>query len=371
MTLFVVLAETRAGGPRLGRLHTAHGPVDTPAFMPVGTNATVRALTPEDVAETGAQMILANAFHLYLRPGVEPIERAGGLHAFMAWSGPILTDSGGYQVFSLARMRQVDDDGVTFRSPIDGSTHRFTPELVVEIQRRLGADILMPLDHLLGYSHAPGEDRAALERTLRWAERARAHHARSGTGVLFGIVQGGFAPALRVEAARRTAALDFPGYAIGGLSVGEPASLMYELLDAVVAELPPQRPRYLMGVGSVPGLLEGIGRGVDLFDCALPTRVARTGVVFTAAGRLNLRNAAYRADLAPLDPECPCRVCARTTRAYLRHLFAADEMLGPRLATYHNVFFLQRLVRQARAAIAAGTYQRWQAEVLARYRSAW
>ncbi|MDR7481746.1 MAG: tRNA guanosine(34) transglycosylase Tgt [Armatimonadota bacterium] len=371
MTVFEVLCEARAGGPRLGRLHTAHGPVDTPAFMPVGTNATVRALTPEEVAETGAQMILANAFHLYLRPGPELIERAGGLHAFMAWPGPIMTDSGGYQVFSLAKMRHVDDDGVTFRSPVDGSTHRFTPERVVEIQRRLGADILMPLDHLLGYPHAPGEDRAAMERTLRWAERARAYHARDGGGALFGIVQGGFAPALRAEAARRTAALDFPGYAIGGLSVGEPAALMYELLEIVVAELPLGRPRYLMGVGGVPGLLEGIGRGVDLFDCALPTRVARTGVVFTSTGRLNLRNAAYRTDLTPPDPGCPCRVCARTTRAYLRHLFTADEMLGPRLATYHNLFFLERLVQQARAAIAAGAYERWRAEVLARYRDAW
>jgi len=367
--VFEVLHEPRPGGPRTGRLHTAHGPVETPAFMPVGTNGTVKALTPEEVAEVGAQMILANAFHLYLRPGVPVIERAGGLHAFMGWQGPILTDSGGYQVFSLARMRRVDDDGVTFQSPIDGSTHRFTPELVVEIQQRLGADVLMPLDHLVGYPAPPGEDRAALERTLRWAERSRARHA--GTGLLFGIVQGAFSPTLRVEAARRLAALDFPGYAIGGLSVGEPAGLMYELLEATVAALPAARPRYLMGVGSVPALLEGIARGVDLFDCALPTRVARTGVLFTASGRLNLRNAAFRTDLAPPDPECPCRVCARTTRAYLRHLFAADEMLGPRLATYHNVFFLQRLVQQARAAIAAGTYPSWQAAVLARYRSAW
>jgi queuine tRNA-ribosyltransferase len=360
-----------AGGARLGRLRVAHGPVDTPAFMPVGTNATVKAMTPEEVAETGAQMILANAFHLYLRPGAEIIARAGGLHAFMGWPGPILTDSGGYQIFSLATMRTLHEDAVTFRSPVDGSLQRFTPEGVVDFQRLLGSDVMMPLDVLLGYPHEAGEARAALEQTLRWAARAREHHQRRGGGALFGIVQGGFDPALRVEAARRTAAMDFPGFAIGGLSVGEPPELTRRLLEAVVAELPADRPRYLMGVGSPPGLLEGIARGVDLFDCALPTRVARTGAIFTAAGRINIRNAAFRDDLRPLDPECSCRVCARTTRAYLRHLFAADEMLGPRLATYHNLAFVGRLAREARAAIADGRYRAWMAQTLSAYTTPW
>ncbi|MDR7537677.1 MAG: tRNA guanosine(34) transglycosylase Tgt [Armatimonadota bacterium] len=368
---FDVLAADQQTRARLGRLSLARGIVETPAFMPVGTNATVRALTPDEVRETGAQMILANAFHLYLRPGVEIIETAGGLHGFMGWSGPILTDSGGFQVFSLATMRQLDDDGVTFRSPIDGTVHRFTPEGVVDIQRRLGADVLMPLDVCLGYPHEAQEARSALERTLHWAARARAHHDRMGLGVLFGIVQGGLDTDLRREAARRTVALGFPGYAIGGLSVGEAPELTYEMLDAVVPELPQASPRYLMGVGSIPGILHGIARGIDLFDCVLPTRVARTGTIFTAAGRLNIRNGRYRADLSPPDPSCTCRVCTTTTRAYLRHLFHADEMLGPRLATYHNLAFVGRMVKEARAALRAGRYAAWMRDVLAAYTTAW
>lgn len=360
-------------GARLGRLRVAHGIVDTPAFMPVGTNATVKAMTPEEVAATGAQMILANAFHLYLRPGAEVIERAGGLHAFMGWSGPILTDSGGYQVFSLATMRTLQEDAVTFQSPVDGTMHRFTPEGVIDFQRVLGSDVLMPLDVLLGYPHEPADARAAMEQTLRWAARARDHHQRGGGGggALFGIVQGGFDPALRAEAARRTAALDFPGYGIGGLSVGEPREVMHRLLEVVTGELPADRPRYLMGVGSPPSLLEGIARGVDLFDCALPTRVARTGAIFTAGGRINIRNAAFRDDLRPPDPACSCRVCGGTTRAYLRHLFAADEMLGPRLATYHNLAFMGRLAREARQAIADGRYREWMGRVLDQYATPW
>ncbi|MDR7483934.1 MAG: tRNA guanosine(34) transglycosylase Tgt [Armatimonadota bacterium] len=368
---FELLHQAPRGRARLGRLHTARGVVDTPAFMPVGTNATVKALLPEEVAATGAQMILANAFHLYLRPGVEVIAASGGLHAFMGWSGPILTDSGGYQVFSLAPMRQIDEDGVTFRSPFDGSVHRFTPERIIEIQQELGADIVMPLDVCLGYPHEPAQAREALERTLAWAERARAHHARVGGGTLFGIIQGGAEETLRVEAARRTAALGFPGFALGGLSVGEPPEVSRALIEVVVDELPPERPRYLMGVGAPPAVLEGIARGIDLFDCALPTRVARTGVLLTRAGRLNLRNARYRADRSPPDPACGCRVCATTTRAYLRHLFHADEMLGPRLATYHNLWFMGRLLAEARAAIGADRYAAWMAEVLDAYATPW
>lgn len=339
--------------------------------MPVGTNATVKALTPEEVAESGAQMILCNAFHLYLRPGQEIVAAAGGLHSFMGWPGPILTDSGGYQVFSLAAMRTVDDGGVTFRSPFDGSVHRFTPESVVDLQRALDADIQMPLDVCLGYPHERAQAREALEQTLRWAVRAREHHARAGSGLLFGIVQGGLDADLRAEAARRTAALDFAGYAVGGLSVGEPHQLTYALLAPVIAELPPERPRYLMGVGEPRSLLEGIARGIDLFDCALPTRVARTGTIFTSTGRLNVRNARYRDDMAPPDPACTCRVCARTTRAYLRHLFKADEMLGPRLATYHNLFFVGRLLEGARAALDDGRYGAWMEDILSAYATAW
>ncbi len=368
--MFEVL-RSDPSGPRRGRLHTTRGTVETPAFMPVGTNATVKALTPDEVAESGTQMILCNAFHLYLRPGAEVVARAGGLHAFMGWPGPILTDSGGYQVFSLAAMRTVDDGGVTFRSPFDGSVHRFTPESVVDLQRALDADVQMPLDVCLGYPHEPAQAREALEQTLRWAARAQEHHARAGSGLLFGIVQGGLDPDLRAEAASRTAALDFAGYAVGGLSVGEPRGMTYALLERIVTNLPPDRPRYLMGVGEPRSLLEGIARGVDLFDCALPTRVARTGTVFTASGRLNIRNAAYRDDLRPPDPGCPCRVCARITRAYLRHLFKADEMLGPRLATYHNVFFVGRLIQQARAALDEGRYGPWMAEVLGAYATTW
>jgi queuine tRNA-ribosyltransferase len=360
--------ETRA---RLGRLRLSRGDVDTPAFMPVGTNATVRSLAPDEIEDAGTQMILANAFHLYLRPGTDIIVKAGGLHAFMGWHRPILTDSGGFQVFSLSGMRTVDDGGVTFRSPIDGSLHRFTPEDVVDIQAALGSDIVMPLDVCLGYPHEPREAREALEQTLRWAARAQAQHARTGLGVLFGIVQGGLDPDLRREAAGRTAALGFPGCAIGGLSVGEDHPLTSELLDAVVPLLSPDAPRYLMGVGSPPAVLRGIAQGIDLFDCVLPTRVARTGTIFTAAGRINIRNARYRADFSPPDPDCVCRVCAHTTRAYLRHLFHADEMLGPRLATFHNVAFMGRLLADAREAIRGGRYTAWMKEVLRAYTTAW
>jgi queuine tRNA-ribosyltransferase len=368
---FEVLATDLDGRARLGRLHTERGVVDTPAFMPVGTNATVKALTTDEVAATGAQMILANAFHLYLRPGTATIERAGGLHRFMNWSGPILTDSGGFQVFSLATRRSVDDDGVDFRAPFDGAAHRFTPEGVVEIQRALGSDVTMPLDVCIAYPATAEDARAALERTIVWAERARSRHAAIGTGAIFGIVQGGFERALRAEAARRMRAMDFPGYAIGGLSVGEPHDLMETLLEATTPELPEERPRYLMGVGSPPAIIAGIARGVDLFDCALPTRVARTGTILTSSGRVNVRNAKYRDDLSPPDAACECRVCATTTRAYLRHLFHADEMLGPRLATYHNLHFVGRLVAAARAAVRERRYAAWSAQVLEKYTTTW
>jgi len=364
------LASGDAAGPRLGRLVTPRGVVRTPAFMPVGTQATVKGLTSEEVREIGAEMILANTFHLYLRPGAEVIARAGGLHRFMRWQGPILTDSGGFQVFSLARLRRLTDDGVAFRSPLDGAEHLFTPERVLQIQRLLASDVVMPLDVCLGYPADDARAQEALRLTLLWAQRSKAHGAGEGQ-MLFGIVQGGFSPAMRREAAERTVEIGFAGYAIGGLSVGEPREMTGAALEAVCPSLPADRPRYLMGVGAPPDLLDAIARGVDLFDCVLPTRVARTGTIFTRQGRVNIRNAAYREDEAPLDAACRCAVCAGYTRGYLRHLFNTDEMLGPRLATYHNLAFLAHLMDEARAAIAARDFERWRRGVLEAYTTAW
>jgi queuine tRNA-ribosyltransferase len=365
-----MLHHTAPGGARLGELRTPRGVIHTPAFMPVGTNATVRSLTYEEVHGLGAEIVLANTFHLYLRPGVEVVRRAGGLHRFMSWDGPVLTDSGGFQVFSLAGLRRVSDEGVVFRSPLDGSEHAWTPERVLEIQHHLGSDVIMPLDVCLGYPAGEAEAVEALRVTTLWAERSRAVGGAEGQ-MLFGIVQGGFSAALRAEAAERTIALGFSGYAIGGLSVGEPRALAYALLEAVTARLPAASPRYLMGVGGPPDLLEAVARGVDMFDCVLPTRVARTGTIFTRAGRVNVRNARYRDDLTPPDPDCRCAVCVMYTRAYLRHLFHADEMLGPRLATYHNLAFLAALMADARAAIAADRYEAWHRGVLDAYATPW
>jgi queuine tRNA-ribosyltransferase len=364
------LLHTDPAGARLGVLSTPHGAVHTPAFMPVGTNATVKALTLEEIRGLGAEIVLANTFHLYLRPGAEIIARAGGLHRFMAWDGPVLTDSGGFQVFSLAKLRSLSDEGVVFRSPIDGSEHVWTPDRVLEIQRHLGSDIVMPLDVCLGYPADDARAADALRITMRWAEQSL-RRAVPERQMLFGIVQGGFSPALRGEAADRVAELAFPGYAVGGLSVGEPRALAYTLLEAVTARLPAIAPRYLMGVGGPPDLLEAIARGVDMFDCVLPTRVARTGTIFTRTGRLNVRNARHRDEHIAPDPDCACQVCSRYTRAYLRHLFHADEMLGPRLATYHNLAFLAALMTEARAAIEADRFEPWRRATLDAYTTPW
>lgn len=364
------LVHTDPAGARLGVLQTPRGTVRTPAFMPVGTNATVKSLVYEEVRQLGAEIVLANTFHLYLRPGAEVIAQAGGLHRFMGWDGPVLTDSGGFQVFSLAKLRRVNDDGVVFRSPIDGSEHAWTPERVLEIQRQLGSDIVMPLDVCLGYPADEAQAADALRITMRWARRSAALGVPESQ-MLFGIVQGGFSPTLRQEAADRVVELGFSGYAVGGLSVGEPRELAYTLLDAVTARLPAASPRYLMGVGGPPDLLEAITRGVDMFDCVLPTRVARTGTIFTRSGRVNVRNARYRDDHTPPDPDCRCRVCLRYTRAYLRHLFHADEMLGPRLATYHNLAFLATLMEGAREAIGADRFEAWRRTTLDAYATPW
>ncbi len=348
---FEILKECPETGARLGRLYTPHGVITTPAFMPVGTHAAVKTLTPEEVQGLGAEAILANAYHLYLRPGVELIREAGGLHEFMGWPGPIITDSGGFQVFSLAGLREVTEEGVFFRSHIDGSLHFFSPEKVVEVQEALGADIAMVLDECVPFPCTYEEALEAVDRTTRWAERSLEAHRRPDQS-LFAIVQGSVFPELRARSALALTRLDFPGYAIGGLSVGEPKEVLVEVLAYTVSFLPREKPRYLMGVGTVEQFWEAVACGVDLFDCVLPTRMARTGTALTRGGRIVLRNAAYARDLSPLDPECTCYTCRHFSRAYLRHLFKNGEILGHRLLTIHNLFFTLREMERIRAAIA-------------------
>jgi queuine tRNA-ribosyltransferase len=362
------------GAARAGTLSTDHGEVLTPAFMPVGTQATVKGLAPRDLREIGVGIVLANAYHLHLRPGAEVVRRLGGLHAFMGWDRPVLTDSGGFQVFSLAARAEIDEDGVTFRSHLDGSLHRFTPERVMEIEAALGADVVMAFDDCVPYPCDERFARAAMERTARWAERSARAHARIQAAApwpwrqrLYGIVQGSVYPELRRESARRLADLDLPGYAIGGLSVGEERPLMVGTLELTVPELPEDRPRYLMGVGFPEDVVAAIARGVDLFDCVAPTRQGRTGAAFTRDGRVNVENARFAEDDRPLDPECGCAVCGTWSRGYIRHLFRSREMLGPRLLSHHNVAFLTDLVAAARAAVLAGELQAWAAGWTDRY----
>ena len=344
------------GAARRGRLHTAHGTVETPAFMPVGTQATVKATTPGVLGAAGAEMILANTYHLMLRPGAERIARLGGLHRFMAWPGPILTDSGGYQVMSLAARRTLDEDGVTFASHLDGSRHRLTPERAVEIQELLDATVTMVLDECTPYPIERGVLAASMRRSMRWAERSKAaFRARPGYG-LFGIVQGGVDPELRLESAMRLVELGFDGYAIGGLAVGEGQALMFETVALTAPALPADRPRYLMGVGKPADLIGAVARGIDLFDCVLPTRSGRTAQAWTAGGPLNLRNQRHADDPLPLDPDCPCPACRDYSRAYLHHLTRAGEILGAMLLTWHNLHYYQRLMAEARAAIEAGRF---------------
>lgn len=338
-------------GARLGRLHTPHGTIDTPTFMPVGTLATVKTMSPEELKELGAQIVLSNTYHLYLRPGHDIVQEAGGLHSFMNWDRAILTDSGGFQVFSLSKMREITEEGVHFRSHLNGDKLFISPERSIEIQNALGADIIMAFDECPPHPAEYDYLKQSMERTTRWAERCLKQHKRSADQALFGIVQGGMDEGLRVESARQLRALDFPGYAIGGLSVGEPKHLMYDVLDFTVPELPENKPRYLMGVGSPDALIEGTIRGIDMFDCVLPTRIARNGTTMTSEGRLVVRNAKYSRDFGPLDPECSCYTCRNYTRAYLRHLLKCDETFGIRLTTYHNLFFLVQLMQLVREAI--------------------
>ncbi|HUX34145.1 MAG TPA: tRNA guanosine(34) transglycosylase Tgt, partial [Gemmatimonadaceae bacterium] len=344
---FAFTLQHQAGAARAGTFTTPHGVVETPAFMAVGTLATVKGLDPDDLRAMGAQMILANAYHLHLRPGDELVRQLGGLHQFMQWDGPILTDSGGFQVFSLASLRTVSEDGVEFQSHLDGSRRRFTPESVMEIERNLGADVVMQFDHVIPGQSDAAAARDASERSVRWLSRCRsAFNAldRVRPQALFPIVQGGIHAELRREAAQAVQRLDaWKGFGIGGLSVGEEKPAMYAMLDVLNDALATDRPRYLMGVGFPEDLVEGVRRGVDLFDCVAPTRMGRNGAVFTRDGRVNIKRAEFRADARPLDPACDCSACRRFSRAYLRHLFIADEMLGLRLLSLHNVHFLVSL----------------------------
>ena len=365
--------EATAGAARAGVFVTPHGSVETPAFMPVGTLATVKALDPDDLVQMGASMILGNAYHLHLRPGDDVVRDIGGLHKFMHWDRPILTDSGGFQVFSLAQLRTVNEDGVEFQSHIDGSRRFFTPESVMQIERNLGADVIMQFDHVIPGQSDEVSARDASERSIRWLARCLAEVKRLDPRdhqALFPIVQGGIHSHLRREAAKAIREMhDWPGFGIGGLSVGEEKEAMYEMIEVVDDSLPKTHPRYLMGVGFPEDLIEAIRRGIDLVDCVAPTRMGRNGAVFTRDGRLNIKRSEFRTDPRPLDIDCDCAACSRFSRAYIRHLFVADEILGLRLLSLHNVHFLLSLAHSAREAIKSGDLEQWARDWLARYRS--
>ena len=364
---FEVIQEDSSIGARVGLLKTPHGRVETPVFMPVGTQGTVKTLSPKDLKECGVEIVLANTYHLYLKPGPELVEKAGGLHRFVGWDGPILTDSGGYQVFSLADLNKVTEEGVTFQSHWDGSFHLFTPEKVIQVERMLGADIVMPLDRCLPYPSSHEEAKLANELTIKWAQRCKKEMGQDTKQALFGIVQGGTYRELREDCARSMVELDFPGYAIGGLSVGEPKSAMYEMLKFVLPLLPREKPRYLMGVGMPEDLVGCVALGVDMFDCVIPTRNGRNGTLFTWKGKLVVKNAEYAYQFIPPDPDCTCYTCQNFSRAYLRHLFQAGELLGPRLATLHNIHFFIRLMSQMRKAIKERRFVDWKRELLSLY----
>lgn len=367
---FCVEARDPGCAARSGRLTLPHGTVETPVFMPVGTQATVKALSSEDLELLGAEIILANAYHLYLRPGVETLRAAGGVHRFMQWDRPVLTDSGGFQVFSLAELNKVTDEGVAFQSHLDGSRHFFSPESAMDIQRGIGADIIMCLDECTEYPAPFDRAAASMRRTLAWARRCKARWEETcdGSQALFGIVQGSTHEALRRECAEGLLEIGFPGYAIGGVSVGEGKAEMAAAVAWSAAVLPEDQPRYLMGVGAPDDFLTGIGLGVDMFDCVMPTRNARNGTLFTAGGRVNIKNARHARDFGPLDPGCPCPVCARYSRAYLSHLFRAGEILALRLNTLHNICFMLQLASRARSAIRQGRFREFKDAFLQSYR---
>jgi queuine tRNA-ribosyltransferase len=364
LTGFRFHLDDQDGRARAGRWVTPHGAVQTPAFMPVGTAATVKGLTPGQLRDVGTQMVLANTYHLALRPGAEVVAQLGGLHRFMAWDGPILTDSGGFQVFSLSRLTKIDDQGVAFRSHVDGRLLALSPEEAMRIQELLGADCVMCLDECRPHDVDETSLATAVERTTLWARRCRDAHRRSDQA-LFGILQGGTSPAMRERSAAGVLPLDFPGYAIGGLSVGESPAAMYDTLDFTVPLLPADRPRYLMGVGRPEDIIEAVCRGVDLFDCVMPTRNGRNAMAFTSGGPVKLRNLKHQTDDSPLDSECGCPVCRRYSRGYLRHLFMAGEMLGPMLVSQHNIAHYQSLMQKLRRAIQAGCVEEFRLVYLA------
>jgi queuine tRNA-ribosyltransferase len=366
---FKVQATSSTSRARLGELNMLHGKVQTPIFLPVGSQATVRALTPQDLEDIGIRMILCNSYHLYLRPGIEIIEKAGGLHQFMAWDKPILTDSGGYQIFSLSSFRKITSDGVVFRSHIDGSEHHISPEYTISLQEKLGADIIMALD-VCPESTAIKEQLArAVDYTTQWAGRCFRAHQDNGQ-LLFGIIQGGLVPELRKLSAEQITSIDFPGYAIGGLSLGESKVSMWEVVDHTVGLMPDNKPRYLMGVGSPEDILDGVGRGIDIFDSALPTRVARNGALYTRSGRKNIKQAIFSDIFEPIEGSCGCFTCRNFTQAYVHHLFKCEELLAYRLATIHNLFFMNTLVSEIRESIGSGQFSAFRERFLSIYKTA-
>ncbi len=364
---YELIKTCKQTGARLGRVHTPHGSFDTPAFMPVGTLATVKTMSPEELKEMGANIILGNTYHLWLRPGTEVIKAAGGLHKFMNWDSAILTDSGGFQVFSLSEFRKIEEEGVHFRNHLNGDKLFLSPEKAMEIQNILGSDIMMAFDECPPYPAEYDYMKKSVERTSRWAERCLKAHARPEDQGLFGIVQGGEYEDLRRQSAEDLVSLDFPGYAVGGLSVGEPKDVMNRTLEFTTPFLPKDKPRYLMGVGSPDSLIDGSIRGIDMFDCVLPTRIARNGTLMTSEGRLVVKNAKYAMDFGPLDPNCDCHVCQNYSRAYIRHLIRCDETFGIRLTSYHNVYFLLNLMKQVRQAIMEDRLGDFREEFFERY----
>jgi len=367
---FEVVRVCPETGARAGVLRTPHSVIETPVFMPVGTQGTVKTMSQQELEEFDARIILGNTYHLYLRPGPELIREAGGLHGFMGWNGSILTDSGGYQVFSLSDLREINDEGIVFRSHIDGSTHLFTPERVIEIELALGADIIMPLDECIPYPAEREYVAGSCRKTEEWADRSKEFHERfsRGRSVLFGICQGGVYPDIREGTAERMRAKDFWGYAIGGLAVGEPIDQMFEMVERTNAVLPSDKPRYLMGVGFPDDIVKAVERGVDMFDCVMPTRNARNGTVFSYNGKIVLKNAHQARRFEPIDPDCGCPACRHYTRAYIRHLFQAGEILAPRLATLHSIYFYLDMMREMRKAIMEDRFPRWRDAFLRRYK---
>ncbi|MCM2264626.1 MAG: tRNA guanosine(34) transglycosylase Tgt [Desulfuromonadales bacterium] len=358
---FDLLATDSSTSARRGRLHTRRGVIETPAFMPVGTQGTVKGMLPEQLREVGAQIILANTYHLYLRPGHDLVRQMGGLHRFMQWDGPILTDSGGFQVFSLGDLRRIEEEGVRFQSHLDGSAHTLTPESSIAIQEALGADIMMVFDECIPYPADRDYVAVSTARSTRWAVRSKAAR-RDASAAMFGIVQGGMEEDLRRQSAEQLVEIGFDGYALGGLSVGEMAEMMYQVMEWTLPLLPPTQPRYVMGVGTPENLVEAVARGADMFDCVMPTRNARNGLLFTSFGKLSIKQNRYRTDEGPVDPECDCTVCRRFSRAYLRHLYQSNEILSSVLNTWHNLYYYIQLMRRMREAIETGTFGQFRAE---------